>query len=259
MPTQIFIIPSKSIKPHQPLGVSVSEKPENKQIGSQSEPNSPIGEQTKYASEDELSKIKEHHSMRIKPPQLIFDNLSDWDDEDHRFGRRPTFPKRRRPKYKEPLPRIQEYEIQHPTVFAIVSAPIVELPAALIPSNSIDHTLTSKQESTDSNEIQGQTLLHLAAKLGHEEIMRMLISETSYANTLLNARGQTPLLCAIEAGSTATATLLMEQDHLSLTCKDNIGSSVFHYSTEQCNDIVLSRAISLLKRVSSSAARLTVS
>ncbi|CAF4411365.1 unnamed protein product, partial [Adineta steineri] len=85
----------------------------------------------------------------------------------------------------------------------------------------------------------------------------MLISETSHANTLLNIRGQTPLLCAIESGSTSTATLLMEQDHLSLTCKDNMGSSVFHYATEQCNDIVLSRAIALLKRLSSSASRIT--
>jgi ankyrin repeat protein len=111
----------------------------------------------------------------------------------------------------------------------------------------------------DTGELQGQTLLHLAAKLGHEEIVRMLISETSQASILLNTRGQTPLLCAIEAGSTSTATLLMEQDPLSLTCKDNIGSSVFHYATEQCNDIVLNRAISLLKRLSSSAARGTVS
>ncbi|CAF4225458.1 unnamed protein product [Rotaria socialis] len=108
-----------------------------------------------------------------------------------------------------------------------------------------------------SGELQGQTLLHLAAKLGHEEIMRTLITETSHMNSLLNTRGQTPLLCAIEAGSTSTATLLMEQDPMSLTSKDNIGSSVFHYATEHCNDIILSRAIALLKRLSSSAARLT--
>ena len=120
-------------------------------------------------------------------------------------------------------------------------------------------TAIKREGSLDTGDSQGQTLLHLAAKLGHEEIMRMLITETSHANILLNTRGQTPLLCAIEAGSTSTATLLMEQDPLSLTCKDNIGSSVFHYATEQCNDIVLSRAISLLKRLSSSAARVTVS
>ncbi len=119
-------------------------------------------------------------------------------------------------------------------------------------------TAIKREGSLENGDAQGQTLLHLAAKLGHEEIMRMLINETSHANILLNARGQTPLLCAIEAGSTSTATLLMEQDPVSLTCKDNIGSSVFHYSTEQCNDIVLSRAIALLKRLSSSAARVTV-
>ena len=44
--------------------------------------------------------------------------------------------------------------------------------------------------------LQGQTLLHLAAKLGHEEIMRMLINETSQANILLNtSRTNTITLC----------------------------------------------------------------
>jgi ankyrin repeat protein len=139
------------------------------------------------------------------------------------------------------------------------------LPTSQSTSNAIDHTSPSmpsttikREGSLETGDTQGQTLLHLAAKLGHEEIMRMLITETSHANILLNSRGQTPLLCAVEAGSTSTATLLMEQDPLSLACKDHIGSSVFHYATEQCNDIVLSRAIALLKRLSSSAARVTV-
>jgi ankyrin repeat protein len=245
MPTQIFIIPPKAPRARKPLGASISDtvqKPE-----SQSEPHTPIGDQTKSSSENKLAPP----SIRISPPQLILDSLSDWEDEDRRFGRRLTLIPRQHRKYKEPLPRIQEDEPQHAAVSAIVSAPIVELPAALISSNTVDHA------STDSTETHGQTLLHLAAKLGHEDIMRMLVNETSQANILLNSRGQTPLLCAIESGSTSTATLLMEQDPLSLTCKDNIGSSVFHYATEHCNDIVLSRAISLLKRLSSSTARLT--
>ena len=65
-------------------------------------------------------------------------------------------------------------------------------------------------------EIRGQTLLHLAARLGHDEIMRLLISETSQASILMNKTGQTPLLTAIEAGSTSTATLLMESDPRSI-------------------------------------------
>jgi ankyrin repeat protein len=252
MPTQIFIIPPKSPQVHKPLGTSLSDKCRTERRSSQSEPQTPIGEQTKFSSDHKISK-------RIKPPELIFDNLSDWEDEDRRFGHRLTSIKRQRQKYKEPLPRIREDEPQNTTFSAIVSAPIVELPAGLILSNTIDYTTTSKrEESTDLNEIQGQTLLHLAAKLGHEDIMRLLINETSQGNSLLNNRGQTPLLCAIESGSTSTATLLMEQNPLSLTCKDSIGSSAFHYATEQSNDIILSRAISLLKRLSSSAARLTV-
>jgi hypothetical protein len=253
MPTQVFIIPAKSPRAHKPLHISISNKDLEKKK-SQSELYTPIGEQTKFLSDQKISTIK----MRINPPEPLLDNFFDLDDEDQRFGYRTKFI--RRQKYKEPLPRIQEDEPQHPTFSAIVSAPIVELPAELKSSTTNDYTLTSKRDdSTDLNEIQGQTLLHLAAKLDHEDIMRILINETSQGNVLLNTRGQTPLLCAIESGSTSTATLLMEQDPLSLTCKDNIGSSVFHYATEQCNDIVLSRAISLMKRLSSSTARLLVS
>jgi ankyrin repeat protein len=246
MPTQVFIIPPKSSRTHKPLAASISDKC---QTNSQSEPQTPIDEGKKFPSDQKLSINKTNPLIRINPPERLLDHLLDLDDEDQHFGRRVPSIRRPRQKYKEPLPRIEE----HPTVSAIVSAPIVALPAGLI-------TITPKQDgSTDSNESQGQTLLHLAARLGHEDIMRMLINETSHANVLLNNRGQTPLLCAIESGSTSTATLLMEQDPLSLTCKDSIGSSVFHYATEQCNDIVLSRAISLLKQVSSSAARSTVS
>jgi hypothetical protein len=108
-------------------------------------------------------------------------------------------------------------------------------------------------------ESRGQTLLHLAARLGHDEILRLLICETSQAGMLMNARGQTPLLTAIEAGSTSAATLLMESDPRSITVSDDNGSSVFHYACEHCNDIVLNRAIALLKRLNSTSDRITVS
>jgi hypothetical protein len=270
MPGQIFIIPPKQPRTHKPLTVSSSDKSSREDKVSQSVPVTPINVQSISSSDNKLSVIKTIPSVRISPPQPIIDSLLDWDDEDRRFGRRLTFIRHRQQQQKqfhERLARIQEGVVQHQTstVSAIVSAPMVDLPGAQASSNAIDHTTitmatTIKREgSLDAGDLQGQTLLHLAAKLGHEEIMRMLITETSQSNILLNTRGQTPLLCAIEAGSTSTATLLMEQDPLSLACKDNIGSSVFHYATEQCNDIILSRAISLLKRLSSSASRVIVS
>ncbi|UJR36009.1 hypothetical protein I4U23_028748 [Adineta vaga] len=264
MPTQIFIIPPKQSRTHKPLTSSNSDKTTRDEKVSQSVPSTPLLEQTS-SSENKLTVTKAIPSVRISPPQPIIDSLLDWDDEDRPYGRRPAFIRNRQQRqFQERLARIQEGVVQnlHSTVSAIVSAPIVDLPGGQ--SNGIDHgpitattmATTSKREgSLETGESQGQTLLHLAARLGHEEIMRMLITETSHASILLNTRGQTPLLCAIEAGSTSTATLLMEQDPLSLTCKDNIGSSVFHYATEQRNDIVLSRAISLLKRLGSSAAR----
>jgi ankyrin repeat protein len=250
--------------------VSNSDKSPREENASQSVSDTVLNEPKISSSENKLSVIKTIPSVRISPPQPIIDNLFDWDDDDQPFGRRPKFIRNRqqqRKQFHERLARIQEGVAQNsnPTVSAIVSAPLVELPGGQSTSNPNDHTTapmatTMKREgSLDTGDSQGQTLLHLAAKLGHEEIMRMLLTETSHANILLNTRGQTALLCAIEAGSTSTATLLMEQDPISLTCKDNIGSSVFHYATEQCNDIVLSRAISLLKRLSSSTARVTVS
>ncbi|CAF1283778.1 unnamed protein product, partial [Rotaria sordida] len=259
MPAQVFIISPKLPR----FEASISKEHFPGKNNSHSEPNTPFGHQTtfsndyKFSSDNKLSKIKRNSSMRINPPKPIADSSFDWDDDDQNLGHHITLIQRQRQKFKEALARIENNKLQNPTLSSIVSAPIVEITAGLVASTMNDYTITPKRdESTDLEIIQGQTLLHLAAKLGHEEIMRMLISETSHANTLLNIRGQTPLLCAIEAESTSTATLLMEHDPLSLTCKDNIGSSVFHYATEQCNYIVLCRAISLLKRLSSSTTRL---
>lgn len=257
MRTQVLIIPGKSLGTHKPLSASLSDGNALEKSSPQSEPQTPIGGLMRFSSDQKLSSMKSNALMRINPPERIIDNLNEWDDEDRRFGQRKLIV--RRPKYKEPLPRIQEDEREPPSIFAIVSAPIVQLPAALTSQTANDHILPQKSDgSTDSSEPQGQTLLHLAARLGHEDIMRLLVNETSHASSLLNNRGQTPLLCAIEAGSTSTATLLMEQDPNALACNDNIGSSVFHYAAEQRNDLVLSRAIALLKQLSSSAARSTV-
>ena len=190
--------------------------------------------------------------MRITAPQLAFDGASDGEDDDPYPPRRAVNNARQRRKYREPPPSIREDDSKYTAFSAIVSAPIVR-------ATSEQRLEAPRNECTDSDGVQGQTLLHLAATLGHEEIMHLLISETSHANTLLNARGQTPLLSAIEAGSTNTATLLMVQNPSSLTCKDHTDSGVFHYAAEHCNDIVLNRAISLLKRLGSTVARLTVS
>jgi hypothetical protein len=261
MPTQIFIIPPKQTRGHKPLAANTSDK------SSQSVPDTPINAPTTISSSDnKLSVMKVIPSVRISPPQPIIDALLDWDDEDRHFGQNSAYIQRqKRRQFHERLARIQEGVAQHQTstVSAIVSAPITDPSGAQTSGNGTDHPTTTtairREGSFETGDIQGQTLLHLAAKLGHEDIMRMLINETSQASILLNTRGQTPLLCAIESGSTSTATLLMEQDPLSLTCKDSVGSNVFHYATEQCNDIVLSRAISLLKRLGSSNARVTVS
>lgn len=116
----------------------------------------------------------------------------------------------------------------------------------------------SLSAANQSKEARGQTLLHLAARLGHDEIMRLLISETSQASMLMDSKGQTPLLTAIEAGSTSTATLLMESDPRSIVASDDNGSSVFHYACEHCNDVVLHRAMALSKRLNSTSDRITV-
>ena len=109
-----------------------------------------------------------------------------------------------------------------------------------------------------NEDLQGDTLLHLTARLGHDEIMRFLINETSQASILLNKQGQTPLLLAIERGSTSTAILLMDSNPRSIVIPDFNQSSVFHYACEYSNDLVLQRAIVLSKRLNSTSDRFTV-
>lgn len=119
--------------------------------------------------------------------------------------------------------------------------------------NRFNANLQQKNE-----ESYGDTLLHLTARLGHDEIMRVLINETSQATILLNQQGQTPLLLAIERGSTSTAILLMDANPRSIVLADNNQSSVFHYACEYLNEIVLQRAIVLSKRLNSTSDRFTV-
>jgi len=48
-------------------------------------------------------------------------------------------------------------------------------------------------------------LVHIAAKLpGHEDVVRVIISESTSMTSLTNSNGQIPLLCAIQSGSTLT-------------------------------------------------------
>jgi ankyrin repeat protein len=108
------------------------------------------------------------------------------------------------------------------------------------------------------NSYKGETLIHLSARLGHEHILRRLIEETSYATRLTNGKGQTPLLCAIQSSYSSIATFLMEIDPLTITVHDNDHNSVFHYATNLCDDIVLSRAISLIKRLNNPHQRIQV-
>lgn len=261
MPGQVLIIaPKLSRLNNQTHGSSLSDRHVSEQSDSYSDASSFIDEQKLSPKPNQLLTKKAHLVMRITPPQPVFDSSFDWDEEDQPFGARSSLTRRQRSKLNELHARNHEGFLKHPNLSSIISAPSIDLGFGFRASNISDYTMSSKRDAhPDVSETQGQTLLHLAAKLGHEDVMRILICETSHADMLLNTRGQTPLLCAIEYGSTSTAALLMEHNPLSLTCKDNIGSSVFHYATEHCNYIILSRAISLLKRLSSSTARQTVS
>lgn len=126
---------------------------------------------------------------------------------------------------------------------------------SVIPTRSTEPTATT---NTSYQNLRGQTLMHLAARLGHDEILRLLFCETSQASMLMDKQGQTPLLIAIKTGCTNTATLLMESDPRSIIVSDDHGSNVFHYACEYCNDVILNRAITLLKRLNSSSDRIKV-
>jgi hypothetical protein len=96
---------------------------------------------------------------------------------------------------------------------------------------------------------KGETLIHLSSRLGYEHILRRLIQETSFATRLTNAKGQTSLLCAIQSSYSSIATYLMEIDPITIIVYDNDHNSVFHYAANLSDDIVLSKAIYLIKRL----------
>jgi hypothetical protein len=108
------------------------------------------------------------------------------------------------------------------------------------------------------NSCKGETLIHLSSRLGHEHILRRLIQETSYATRLTNAKGQTPLLCAIQSSYSSIGIFLMEIDPVTITVHDKYRNSVFHYAANLSDDIVLSRAIYLIKRLNNPHQRIQV-
>jgi hypothetical protein len=212
--------------------------------------------------------------VSIGIPTDLSDDENDFDDnslarDNYRFAPQIIRTRRRSRHNSIQLPSNQQRYSRSSTrksdLLVIQAPPPGNLPMP-IKQNSIQHTIHPSIIDhqpmlfavNSFKEIRGQTFLHLAARLGHDEILRLLISETSQASMLMNKKGQTPLLTAIEAGSTSTATLLMESDPRSIIASDNNGSSVFHYACEHCNDVVLHRAIALSKRLNSTSDRITV-
>ncbi|CAF3706336.1 unnamed protein product [Rotaria sp. Silwood1] len=132
-----------------------------------------------------------------------------------------------------------------------------ELPATipLVPQ-PIFISFPNNDQNDDEHDIIpviGQTLLHIAAKLpGHEDVVRVLISENNTMTSIVNSNGQIPLLCAIQASSTLTAQLLIEADPHSLITVDNKKSSIFHYCCENKNDVLLANILNLLRHLNSS-------
>ncbi|CAF1211792.1 unnamed protein product [Rotaria sordida] len=125
--------------------------------------------------------------------------------------------------------------------------PIVPQPVFISFSNN-----DQNDDEYDIPPVNGQTLLHIAAKLpGHEDVVRVLIGENSTITSLVNSNGQIPLLCAIQASSTFTAQLLMEADPQSLITVDNKKSSIFHYCCENKNDVLLANILNLLRHLNS--------
>ena len=150
------------------------------------------------------------------------------------------------------------------TEFVVIQAPRTDpMPPTnkrmSLPKEVVDQQSKVKNKGNALDETCGETLIHLSARLGHDEIIRLLINETSQASVLLNRKGQSPLLIAIECGSTSTAMLLMESNPRSIILSDLNQSSVFHYACEYSNDLVLHRAIVLSKRLHSTTDRLIVS
>ena len=59
----------------------------------------------------------------------------------------------------------------------------------------------------------GQEPLSFAAKLGHEEVVKMLLKRNDVRSTLPDNRNRTPLSLAISEGHERIARILQEQGH----------------------------------------------
>ncbi|KAK2600180.1 hypothetical protein QQS21_005051 [Conoideocrella luteorostrata] len=99
--------------------------------------------------------------------------------------------------------------------------------------------------NTKSMQMFGESILHWAAKVGHEEILRLLLR---FSRQKVNARdkhGNTPLSLAATGGHYNVVELLLAQSDVDVNCRNHLGESALFQAAHAGYPAVASRLLSV--------------
>lgn len=118
----------------------------------------------------------------------------------------------------------------------------------LQPSHSLAflglRTVLDRILDTDSDlnatTLGGQTLLLLAAKAGHEDVVRLLLHVNNQVN--INARGleqKTPLIWAAQNGHEAVVRVLLAADEIDVNATESFGGTSLHWAARSGQEAIV--------------------
>ncbi|MGC8660856.1 MAG: ankyrin repeat domain-containing protein, partial [Desulfomonilaceae bacterium] len=95
----------------------------------------------------------------------------------------------------------------------------------------ITRQILDKKPKIDTKDNSGWPAIHIAAKNGFDEILKILIENGSDLNTKITQAGKSPLMLASEFGHTETVKTLVENG-ASINAQDNEGSGPLFLAAE---------------------------
>lgn len=104
-----------------------------------------------------------------------------------------------------------------------------------IETNSPFWTKVAIQRGADihANYGRGLTALHLAAKMGKPQIVRLLVEECKANVNAIDDTGRTPLFLAFQRGNTKTARILIQEFHVNVNTVNQWGETPLHLAAKK--------------------------
>ena len=107
-------------------------------------------------------------------------------------------------------------------------------------SSSMDFFELGLDLKTNAKDKQGMSALHIAAKAGQDDVIRMLIASCPHIVELVDDRGRTALHIAAECGRISTFENLVRKSFVGdlINARDNDGNTAFHLAAlKECTGI----------------------